>query len=690
MSAAVAPANRWTNAHRCPICGGADKDGRGEGQRCFGFLSDDGLYAHCSREEHAGSLPIHDGSSTYAHRIIGECKCGQQHGGTTTLNGNGKAPIPITSYVIEKIYDYCDDTGALAHQTVRYEGKSFSQRRPGTEEEFAKWGHLTWDQRQVMKAPKVTKEAGVIWTWSLHDITPVLYHLPALLAEPQRTIFLVEGEKDADTLTGLGLLSTCNPMGAGKWQEHYTKLLAQRHVVLLPDKDKAGHLHAEKVKAALDGHAKSFLVLECPNVGEHAVKDVTDWVEAGGTREQLEAMVKAARANADKIFPDEMGADELALIEFPPPIAYIPGMLFEGATLYAAPPKSGKSVSALGMAVALATGGRAFGQIKVERRRVLYFSLEDHPELIQNRLFTMIGSKRLPPLLRVMHSCRGLVELQTDLERYVNRYPDTGMVVVDTLAHARGLGARSRKDITQEDYNELIGFSHLANRLHIAIVVITHTAKALYEDELAQVSGSFGFSGAVDAIMLLQRKRYAAEAAMAVFSRRLGSEKKFELHWDELTMSYILDGEMSPQQAARTTSVIIIECLQAAATPLSIKAVAERCQIGPDVAKQRLYQLAKAGEIVSDEGRYSLARKARNCRNFVTAPEEKAVTHGYDPPDNPDLLVPPFGYANGYAAPERNRSHQSNGYEVTTVTGVFNGDVPLPYDGYGPDGDEVF
>jgi hypothetical protein len=285
----------------------------------------------------------------------------------------------------------------------------------------------------------------------------------------------------------------------------------------------------------------------------------------------------------------------------------------------------------------------------------------------------MIGSRQFPPLLRIMHSCRGLAALRDEIERYATRYQDTGVVIIDTLAHARAGSQRPRKDIVQEDYDELIGFSHLANRLHIAIVIITHTSKAIYEDELAQVSGTFGFAGAVDAIMLLQRKRYRPEASIAVFSRRLGSERKFELHWDEAILSYVLDGEMPPQQAARTTSVLIVECLQAAVTPLSIKGVAERCQISPEVAKQRLYQLTKSGEIVSEEGRYSINRYTpRTSRNLVTAPEEKPVTAGYDGPrkiggdrEDAESIFPPL---EDDSVTARNHSHQRDGYAVTAVT----------------------
>jgi hypothetical protein len=64
----------------CPICAGGDDLRRGHGKRCSGFHSSDGTYAHCSREEYAGSLLIEPNSRTFGHRLIGPCRCGQTHG----------------------------------------------------------------------------------------------------------------------------------------------------------------------------------------------------------------------------------------------------------------------------------------------------------------------------------------------------------------------------------------------------------------------------------------------------------------------------------------------------------------------------------------------------------------------------------------------------------------------------------
>src|SRR5262249_25050328 len=68
----------------CPICEGHDTLRRHRGERCAGFISDDGRFAFCTREEYRGALdptPTATGQ-TYKHRLDGHCRCGRggEHG----------------------------------------------------------------------------------------------------------------------------------------------------------------------------------------------------------------------------------------------------------------------------------------------------------------------------------------------------------------------------------------------------------------------------------------------------------------------------------------------------------------------------------------------------------------------------------------------------------------------------------
>ncbi len=93
-------------------------------------------------------------------------------------------------------YPYVDENGVLLFEVWRYaDPKGFAQRRPDP-----------------------ASHDG--WKWSLGDVRRVLYRLPELLAaDPAQTVFVCEGEKDANGLVSLGLIATTSPQGAGNWAQ---------------------------------------------------------------------------------------------------------------------------------------------------------------------------------------------------------------------------------------------------------------------------------------------------------------------------------------------------------------------------------------------------------------------------------------------------------------------------------------
>lgn len=180
---------------------------------------------------------------------------------------NGTALAVKTDPYMTRIvaqYDYIDEAGELLFQSLRLDPKSFKQRQPD--------GHGGWQ-------------------YTLAGVRRVPYKLPQLLADVRRIVFIPEGEKDVDRLTSLGLVATCNPMGAGKWTADYNQFLTGRNVVVLPDNDKPGRDHADQVIGQLLPIAASVRRLELPGLPEKG--DVSDWFDLGGTRPKLEEMVAA-------------------------------------------------------------------------------------------------------------------------------------------------------------------------------------------------------------------------------------------------------------------------------------------------------------------------------------------------------------------------------------------------------------
>jgi hypothetical protein len=165
---------------------------------------------------------------------------------------------------IEAIYKYTDANGK-PFEVVRTKPKGFYQRRPDS-----KGGYIN----------------------NLKGITPTLYHQDqlskAIIANDP--IFIVEGEKDCDNLWNIGLVSTTNPGGAGKWRDSYSEALRGADLIIIPDNDKPGRDHASQVAKSCYGLARRVQMLELP--GDY--KDVSDWLSAGNTPEDLEHLVSQA------------------------------------------------------------------------------------------------------------------------------------------------------------------------------------------------------------------------------------------------------------------------------------------------------------------------------------------------------------------------------------------------------------
>ena len=165
-------------------------------------------------------------------------------------------------------YDYRDEVGTLLYQVVRFEPKDFQQRRP---------------------------DGNGGWIWKLGDVRRVLYRLPEFLAaDPTAWVLVPEGEKDVDRLIALSFIATTNAGGAGKWRPEYSELLRGRRVVVLPDNDEPGEKHAVAVAQSLAGIATEVRILRLPDLPRKG--DVSDWLDANRTAEDLEQLIEDAPA----------------------------------------------------------------------------------------------------------------------------------------------------------------------------------------------------------------------------------------------------------------------------------------------------------------------------------------------------------------------------------------------------------
>lgn len=118
-----------------------------------------------------------------------------------------------------------------------------------------------------------------------------LYARDVMARHPEAEVWIVEGERKAETLIGKKRVATTWPGGAKSWSKADFSCLKGRSVVLWPDKDRPG-------KSAMNGIAKFLESLDCSirivNVDEipelSESEDVVDWFLKGKTEAELDSL----------------------------------------------------------------------------------------------------------------------------------------------------------------------------------------------------------------------------------------------------------------------------------------------------------------------------------------------------------------------------------------------------------------
>ena len=463
----------------------------------------DGWTARCpAHDDHQPSLSI---TETAAGKVLLNCFAGcsaETILGALGLTWQDLFPEPESKRALKEqsrrrivaMYDYTDAEGALLFQTVRYEPKTFRQRRPG-------------------------EQGG--WVWNLKGVEPVLYRLPYVVEAVQvgRPVFVVEGEKDVHALEALGLTATTSPMGAGKWRAAYAEALRGARVVVLSDADEAGRAHAQTVAESLHGIAADVRLVKLPGLGPK--EDASDWVVAGGTAEALEALVEATWSckqeaeGANSVMTSSVGV-LISEVEREQVRWLWPGRIALGKlTILDGDPGLGKSTLAYDLAARL-TSGRALptGEPS-ERGGVIILSTEDGlGDTIRPRLETAGAD---------LTRCLAIQSLpdasESNLDKTSERVPiipddlpllgegarrvEARLLVIDPLmAH---LGAKTNAYKDADVRRALAPLTRFAEEHALAVVVIRHLNKMSGGSPLYRGGGSIGLIGAARSGLLVGR-----------------------------------------------------------------------------------------------------------------------------------------------------------------------------------------
>jgi len=291
-------------------------------------------------------------------------------------------------------------------------------------------------------------------------------------------------------------------------------------------------------------------------------------------------------------------ADELMACDFPPARYAVPGVIPEGVLVLVGAPKVGKSWLAMGLGIAVATGGKALGNIEVTAGDVLYLALEDTPRRLKSRMAKVLAGTPAPSRLTVSIACEPIPAGGAErICAWLDEHPDARLVVIDVFAKVRGSSGTSGNQY-DADYAAMSALKRVADEYSIAVVVVHHTRKASSEDFLNEVSGTNGLAGAADTVAVLRRPRGQADAVLHITGRDV-DEAELALSWKaDLGQWHLLSGEAS-DYALGETRLAIIRYLreEESATPKQISAA-----LGVDHAtiRQTCKRMFDAAQIDTD------------------------------------------------------------------------------------------
>jgi putative DNA primase/helicase len=429
-----------------------------------------------------------------------------------------QAGRPRGDMMVNRVYPTCNDAVKSLEKMYGPRAALWTYHNAGEEPVGAV---VRWDTPEGKRILPVSK-TRTGWIIGAMPSPRPLYRLPDLLGRPNEPVYVVEGEKCADAMASLGLLSTTSAAGANAADKSDWTPLAGREVVILPDNDEPGKKYAADVAAILatltpPARVRIVNLLDAwPDLADG--EDIADVVErvkdADAIKAKLDALVEAATPKA-AVAPGPVLV-RLADVE-PREIRWLwPGRVPLGRiTLLVGRSGVGKSFLTCDMAARVSTGTPWPDGSDCPAGSVILVSAEDDPaDTIRPRLdahyadvqkvHLLSAVRRLGPDGRPHEVLFTLADVAA-LESALKALPDCRLIVVDPIGSFLGGDTDAHRD--NEVRGVLAPVAKLAEKYGPAVLVVAHRRKSTgsIADDLAL--GSRAFTGIARAVWHLSRDK---------------------------------------------------------------------------------------------------------------------------------------------------------------------------------------
>ena len=132
----------------------------------------------------------------------------------------------------------------------------------------------------------------------LNGLQMPLYHI-CNLTDNTKPVFIVEGEKDVETMEKLGYIATTSPNGAdSKWKKSYTEYIKNFDVIILADNDEVGLKYATNIAESIIKTANSVKLVPSqalykPLQPKGDISDIVDCIGSENTIKLIEYILNS-------------------------------------------------------------------------------------------------------------------------------------------------------------------------------------------------------------------------------------------------------------------------------------------------------------------------------------------------------------------------------------------------------------
>lgn len=268
-------------------------------------------------------------------------------------------------------------------------------------------------------------------------------------------------------------------------------------------------------------------------------------------------------------------ADKLMEKDIPEPEVFIGvgdelPILVEGTCILSAKPKLGKSWFALAMCLAIASGEDFLGY-KVKRCSTLYLDLETSESIQKKRLSKALKGKPVPDNFYLETETNaienGFVE---QIEAYLIEDPKIKVVVVDVFQIIRSPAKNFKESEYEHAYRDITPLNELAQKYHIAIILVCHDRKAVDPDDpFSNILGSTGLQGAASQMIVMFRKRKTDPIHISVKGKTIDGLPDLDVKLDNAEWSVVDGASAADRERAEALNEYLESPIRAAVVKLA-------------------------------------------------------------------------------------------------------------------------